>query len=187
MRLLRFLVIAVFLSGTFCRCQAPRATEAAARRWEVYGGLALTGPNSSNARTGVGGGIVGYPIRWLGVQGDISAVWGNDGSTNNTTLTDVLFGPRVAGPASSKVRPFADFLFGVQHMNNSSTQHSYYYTTGFGSAEALDAGIDVRLTSRLTVRAQLGGVFSRFAVFAGLTNGATNIRWRTGAYLVYRF
>lgn len=176
------------LLGTSAWCQASRNGESTEGRWEVYGGLALTGPNSSDARTGGGGGICGYPLRWLGVQGDVSAVQGNPGSTNTTTLTDFLVGPRLGKLSRSAiVSPFADYLVGVQHMNNSSTQHSYYYVTGFGAAQAVDGGIDVRLASRLALRAQVGGVFSHFAVGAGSTNGATNIRWRIGAYLVYRF
>ena len=189
MHILRVCVAMILVSGTVCWCQAPRTAEPAERRWEVYGGLALSGPNSSNARSGAGGGICGYPLLWLGVQGDFSVVQGGNGTANPTILTDFLVGPRLARPLSRSVfvSPFVDYLFGVQHLNNGSSQHSYYYVTGSGAAQALDGGVDIRLIRSLALRAQVGGVFSHFAVGAGSTNGATNIRWRAGAYLVYRF
>ncbi len=181
--------LAMVLLAAPAWCQASRNGESAAGRWEVYGGLALTGPNSSDARWGGGGGICGYPLRWLGVQGDFSVAEGNTGSTNNTTLTDYLAGPRLARRLSQSVQvsPFVDYLVGVQHLNNASTQHSYYYATGSGAAQAADGGMDIRVNSRVAVRAQAGGVFSHFAVAGGSTNGATNIRWRAGVYLVFQF
>jgi hypothetical protein len=106
-----------------CWAQASRASEID-HRWEIYGGLALTGPNPSNARSGGGGGLGWYPVRWLGVQGDCSVVFQGAGGGNNTTLTDFLIGPRLGKQASGPLRvsPFVDLLFGLQHMNNSSSQ-----------------------------------------------------------------
>ena len=69
-------------------------------------------------------------------------------------------------------------------MDNSSSQHSYYYANGSGAAFAGDVGADFRVSRHLALRGQGGFIFSQFSTPPTKTD---NTRWRAGTYLVYRF
>src|SRR5579863_492820 len=79
--------VVMLLPAGSCWCQGSRMTESF-QRWEIYGGLALTGPNPSQARSGGAAGFSGYPLGWLGVEGELSVLQGSSGAANTTTLTD---------------------------------------------------------------------------------------------------
>jgi len=162
-------------------------TESAYRRYEVYGGAAFSGSNPSGDTFGGGFGVAGNFRRWAGVLGKFTFVRGTHSVVNQITLTDYLVGPRIAKPfsASSHLSPFADVLFGGQTLNNSSNHHSWYYTNGTGAAIAADGGFDVRLTSRVAIRGELGLVHSWFSTFG--SGSVSNDRWRAATYVVYHF
>lgn len=163
-------------------------SEAGRDRWEIYGGPAFTGSNPSGDTFGGGLGAAGNFTRWAGVQGEFTFVRGLCCEVNNITLTDYLVGPRIAKPfsASSRLSPFADVLFGGQTLNNSSNHHSWLYNNGSGSAIATDGGFDVRLTSRLAFRGEVGMVHSQFSR-GGVLGSVSNNRLRAATYVVYHF
>lgn len=176
----------LLLSGTLAWSQAQHSEEDPPLYVDIYAGPAFTSGNPANANLGAGGGLCFHAFRWIGVAGEVNAFVGNSGVANTTTLVDFLVGPRLEKPhsRSSRVSPFADFLFGGQSMNNSSTQHTYYYGNGTGIAMAGDGGVDFRLTRRLALRAQGGILYSRFAASP---SSVSNTRFRGATYLVYRF
>jgi hypothetical protein len=160
-------------------------THSGAPRNDIFVGAAFNGDNPSGANTGVTGGADFHLLGPVGVDGQVGFFSNGTNGTNTITLIDYLVGPRVQERASDRVAMFADFLVGGQTLNNSSNQHSYYYTSGSGLATAGDAGADVRLTRRIALRGQFGFVFSEFAVSSAGPNG--NYRWRGGVNLIYRF
>jgi hypothetical protein len=175
---------ALMLCGVCAWSQAHSSPEFDARRYQIYGGAAFTGSNPSENTQGFGFGFGGDFNRRAGVQGEFTVVRSSCCVVNTVTLIDFLAGPRLAQPLSrsSRVGLFADFLVGAQHVDNSDArQHSFLYRNGAGPAAALDGGLDFRVSSRLALRAQAGGVFSQFA-----GAGAAS-RWRAGTFLVYRF
>ena len=87
--------------------------------------------------------------------------------------------------AESRLKhPVADVLFGGQRLNNSSNHHSYLYNNGSGAAIAADGGLDLRLTSRIAFRGELGLVHSQFSQTTG---SVSNDGWRAATYVVYHF
>jgi len=189
MRVLRIVFLVLLLYGIECWPQARHhANESEPGRWEAYGGLGFTGSNPSGASFGGGFGMAGNLNRWAGVMGEFTLVQDTCCAVNTITLTDYLAGPRFAKPwsPSTRLSPFADFLFGGQTLNNSSNHHAWFYGNGSGPAIAADGGFDLRFTRRLAFRGQLGAVHSRFATSPGF-GAVSNNRWRAGSYVVYRF
>jgi hypothetical protein len=185
----KFKVVLLFLlfeSGKLIWSQTQPPKESATPHGDFYLGGAYTGSNpASNASAGVGGGADFRAYKWVGIQGDVSAFFATSGVANVTTTIDYLIGPRIAKPPSgSRLSAFADFLVGGQSFQNSSTQHSYFYTNGTGFAFASDGGLDIRLAKHLSLRGQAGVISSRYATPPTTT---TNIRWRAGTFLVYSF
>ena len=177
----------LLLLGTFGWCQPQPLAESSLQRFELYGGPAFTGNNPSRATFGAGFGVAGNLNRWAGVLGEFTFVRDTCCVVNHITLTDYLVGPRIGMlTASSRLSPFADFLFGGQTLHNSSNHHSFFYGNGSGPAIAADAGLDLRLSHRLAFRGQAGYVHSRFATSGGSPPVSDN-RWRAATYVVYRF
>ena len=119
----------------------------------------------------------------LGIVADFSGHYGSESfivpvpSPESVTVTaheeEVMFGPRVSFSVGN-FRPFAEFEFGVGHVN----------TNGFGSdtsfATAVGGGLDYRVFHPLALRIQGDYVTTRFF---GTTQN--NIRLSTG--VVFRF
>lgn len=185
MRLLRIALLLTPLLSPWMHAQDRSAFPSG--RWEIYGGPAFTGSNPSGATYGFGVGVASHFTHWLGAAGDFTLVQTTCCVVNHIVLTDYLFGPRVQLPfaRTGKLTPFVDVLFGGQTLNNSSSHHSWYYTTGSGPAIAADGGLNVRLTGRLSIRGNAGYLYSHFAV-AGMPS-VSNSRWRAGTSLVFRF
>jgi hypothetical protein len=186
MRNFKFVLSFVLLSGSLAGAQAQPTKESTPSTGDFYGGGTFTGSNpASNASAGFGGGVDVRAYKWIEIEGDISTFFATSGSANLTTTVDYLAGPRVSKPLSvSRLSPFADFLVGGQTFHNGSTQHTYYYGNGSGLAFAGDGGVDIRMTRHFALRAQGGFISSRYATPPTTT---TNIRWRAGTFLVYRF
>jgi hypothetical protein len=89
----------------------------------------------------------------------------------NSHLDNFLFGPRVSITVG-KVRPFAEGLFGVSHVN----------TNGFGSdtsfASGAGGGLDYYLVHMLGVRVQADYIHSNL-----FNNPQQNVRVSTGVVL----
>ncbi len=188
MRVLRLFLACLLLTGGFAWSQGHAATESDNHRWEIYGGPAFTGSNPSGDTFGGGFGVGGNFLRWFGALGEFTLVRGTCCGVNNITLADYLVGPRIAKPfsRSTRVSPFADFLFGGQSLSNSSNHHAWFYGNGSGPAMAADGGLTLRLTNHLALRGQMGYVYSRFATSGGLPP-INNSRWRAATYVAYRF
>jgi len=184
----RFCAFALLSLAAPAWSQAHSFTESQYQRFEIYGGPVFAGSNPTGDTYGGGFGVGGNFARWAGVMGEFTLLRGSCCSVNTTTLTDYLVGPRVAKPfsASSRLGPFADVLFGGQTLNNSSNHHTWMYSNGTGPAIAADGGVDVRLTRRLAIRAELGLVHSWF-IPGGGGGTVSNDRWRAASYVVYRF
>lgn len=126
-------------------------------------------------------------LPFIGLVGDFSANYGDlkfpvfcpvspipCGSTSvNSHLDNFLLGPRVSITVG-KVRPFAEALFGVSHIN----------TNGFGSdtsfATGVGGGIDYYMVHMLGVRVEADYLHSNL-----YSNPQQNVRVSTG--LVLRF
>lgn len=177
----------LLLSGTLAWSQAQPLAESNFRRFEVHGGPVFNGSNPSNATFGAGFGVGESFTRWGAVQGEFTYAGSSCCASNYVTLTDYLFGPRIVVPVSgsTRVSPFADVLFGGQTLNNSSNHHSWLYNNGSGPAIAVDGGMDLRMTSRLSVRGQFGMIDSRFSQSGA--SSVVNNRWRAATYIVCRF
>jgi len=172
----------VLISPLACAAQASPAF-----RSDLFAGASFNGSNpSSNTTVGVNGGADFRIVGPLGIEGQVGWFSAGNGAANTTMIVDYLFGPRVQTRVSSRVAPLADFLIGGQTLNNSSSQHTYYYTSGSGFAAAGDVGADIRLTHRIALRGQVGFIFSNFAVSGG-GGPVGNYRWRAGTNLIYRF
>lgn len=180
------LLLLLFESGTLMWSQTQPSKESESPHGDFYVGGEFTGSNpASNASAGIGGGADFRVYRWIGIQGDVSVFIAASGVANTTATIDYLVGPRIAKPPSgARLTPFADFLIGGQSFQNSSTQHSYFYTNGSGFAFAGDGGLDIRLAKHLSLRGQAGVISSRYTTPPTTT---TNVRWRAGTFLVYRF
>jgi opacity protein-like surface antigen len=130
------------------------------------------------------GSLEGKVLPSLGIVADFSGHYGSDQVVELTPdgplvvsgsrhEEDVMFGPRFSF-AVRKFRPFAEFEFGLGHVN----------TNGFGSdtsfAMALGGGLDYRIVRPLALRFQGDYVSTRFF---GTTQN--NVRLSTG--IVFRF
>lgn len=180
----------LFLSSTVAWSQAEPGRAASATRLDVYGGAAFTGNNPGVATTGFNAGVGARVLPWMAGVFDLSSYFGSNSVADTAVLTDYLVGPRLFAPRSgrSRVRPYADVLFGGQSLHHTSTQHSYYPGNGNGLAVAADGGVDLGISRHLAIRGQAGFIYSRFAVVGtGLTGPLTNNRYRAGVGMVYRF
>lgn len=154
------LLLLLFESGTLMWSQTQPPKESASPHGDFYVGGAYTGSNpASNASAGIGGGADFRVYKWVEIQGDVDAFIAASGVANVTTTIDYLIGPRIAKPPSgARLTPFADFLIGGQSFQNSSKQHSYFYTNGSGFAFAGDGGLDIRL-AKTPISSRTGGCY----------------------------
>jgi len=189
--ILKAIVLAlVFLSCTAGWSQAEPGSAASPTRFDVYGGAAFTGSNPGVATKGFNAGVGVRVLPWMAGVFDLSSYFGSNSVADTAVLTDYLVGPRFFAPHlhASRVKPFADVLFGGQSLHNTSTQHSYYPGNGNGIAAAADGGVDLGISRHLAIRGQAGFIYSHFAVVGrGLTGPLTNSRYRAGVGMVYRF
>ena len=168
MRVLRVFIGLLLLCSLPAWSQVHDANEADARHWQIYGGPTFSGDNPSGATFGAGFGIAGNFSRWVGAGGEFTFIRTTCCVVNNIVVTDFLVGPRFARPfGHSRVSPFADFLFGGQHLSESSDHHSLFYNSGSGPAVAADGGLDLSLTRRVAFRGQAGYLYSRFSSEGG--------------------
>lgn len=183
-------LLLLFLSSSLAWSQAEPGSALTNTRFDIYGGPAFTGNSPGVASTGFNAGVGVRVLPWMAGVFDLSAYFGNNGVANTATMTDYLVGPRFFAPRSarSRVKPFADVLFGGQSLHDSSSQHSYYPGNGSGIALAADGGLDLGISRHLAIRGQAGFIYSRFAVVGtGLNGPLSNNRYRAGVGMVYRF
>jgi opacity protein-like surface antigen len=108
---------------------------------------------------------------WLGIAADLGGQYGKVGGVSSRVYT-YLFGPQVSWPR--KVSPFGHILFGGAHFDGGGfASKSFAWTIG--------AGIDTRLTGRLSWRIIEGDVLSTSLG----SNSQHNTRLSTG--VVFRF
>lgn len=131
---------------------------------------------SSNDTTNMNGwdaSLEGKFAPWIGLVADIDGHYGShnyQGRGTNITGHNVLFGPRLSVQVQ-RVRPFAEFLVGVGHMDrNHGISDS---STSF--AEAVGGGLDYRIFGPVTFRGQLDWINTHF--YGASQNGA---RFSTG-------
>lgn len=128
--------------------------------------------------------LEGKVVPWVGIVADFSGHYGSQNfvlfcpggpcSVNqNINEHNVLFGPRVWAPMG-KVRPFAEAMIGVGHVNANAAG------TDTAFATALGVGFDYRLIPTVAWRFQGDYVHTRF-----FGTGQDNARLSTG--IVFRF
>jgi opacity protein-like surface antigen len=145
--------------------------------------LSSLGRSNLNGWTGS---LEGKVLPYVGLVADFSETYGSENLfapcplgppcpvvSVNAHEYNMLFGPRVS-VSVGKIRPFAEALFGVGHVN----------TNGFGSdtsfATGLGGGIDYRLFRPIALRFEGDYLQTRFF---GTTQN--NVRLSTG--IVFRF
>jgi hypothetical protein len=128
--------------------------------------------------------LEGKVVPWVGIVADFSGHYGSQNFAfncpsgpcavnQNINEHNVLFGPRVWAPMG-KVRPFAEAMLGVGHVNANVAG------TDTAFATALGVGFDYRLIPAVAWRFQGDYVHTRF-----FGTGQNNARLSTG--IVLRF
>lgn len=185
-------LVCVTLAATLAQAQIPT-------RGNVFFGYAYSGgdavlhspsffPRSqSTSLNGWEGSLEGKFVPWIGIVADLSGRYGSENlqacsidicsnlKVNVKTYT-LLFGPRVS-ISVRKFTPFAQFLVGAGHSNNSATGYSDSDTS---LATAVGGGLDYKLIPAIAWRLQGDALHTRFF---GTTQN--NFRFSTG--LVIRF
>jgi len=131
--------------------------------------------------------LEGKFLPWIGMVADLNGRYGSQNvlacSINtcsnlkvNVKTYTLLFGPRVS-VSVSKFTPFAHFLVGAGHSNNSATGYSNSDTS---LATAIGGGLDYRLIRAVAWRLQGDELYTRFF-------GSTQNHFRFSTGLVIRF
>lgn len=142
--------------------------------------LDVTRPNLQGWEASLEGKVL--PV--LGIVADFSGHYGTDSFTELTpngplsaSVTgheeEVMFGPRFS-LSLSKFRPFAEFLFGVGHMNTNSLRSDTSWAMGLGG------GLDYRIVRPIALRVEGDYVSTRFF-------GASQQNLRLSTGIVFRF
>ena len=149
----------------------------AAPRAEVFGGYQYTRVGGVINANGWNASLTGSVNRWFGVTADFSGAYKSAGTVKANALT-YTFGPTFS-MRGERVSPFVHALFGGFHVSAGFVGAN---VSSSGFAAALGGGVDVKATSRITVRAvQVDWILWRTQ---GLTE-EKNARISTG--LVFRF
>ena len=131
-----------------------------------FGYSYLSADQNSGGRAGLNGwngSLEGKVFPYLGIVADISGQYGSqnfpgacpnipNGCTFhvNTSLHNVMFGPRLSVPIG-KLTPFAEAFLGVSHVHGSTTGFSDSHTS---YSDALGGGIDYRIIHGIGFRAE---------------------------------
>jgi len=150
---------------------------------------ALFGVTNRKSLNGWEGSLEGKIFPWVGAVVDFSGYYGSEDlpslpipcafgsacppSHVSTHVENVLFGPRVSFSAG-KIRPFAEALFGVGHVNANAAGSDTSFAT------ALGGGLDYKIIRPIAWRFQGDYLQTRFF---GTTQN--NVRLSTG--IVMRF
>jgi hypothetical protein len=136
----------LLINGTMAAQEIPKA--------ELFGGYSYAGGNFHGWNASVTGNI----NSWLGVTADFSGHYGgfSEGNifTEKQRAYSYLFGPRIAFRKRKRVSPFVYALFGVSQLRTRETfLGQTAVSSGSGFAAALGGGLDIRVNSRLAIRA----------------------------------
>jgi outer membrane immunogenic protein len=123
--------------------------------------------------------------RWLSGVADVGAYHNGNilGTKTDGTLTTYLFGPRISYRHFGRVTPFGEVLFGGAHaganfLGTTSSQDAF--------AMAVGAGVDYRLSKRLSIRPlKVDYLLTRFSEPGRATQNQNNIRASAG--VVFHF
>jgi len=185
-------IVCVILAATLAQAQVPT-------RGNVFFGYSYSGGDAvlhspfffpashSTGLNGWEGSLEGKFLPWIGVVADLSGRYGShnvlacsiDVCSNlkiNVKTYTLLFGPRVSVPVG-KFTPFAHFLVGAGHSNNSATGYSDSDTS---LATAIGGGLDYKLIPAVAWRLQGDALHTRLF-------GTTQNHFRFSTGLVIRF
>ena len=152
---------------------------------EIFGGYQYIrlnpggGATGSNCQGGAGS-VAGNLNHWFGVVGDFGAckVTGLPSGTS-AHLVNYLFGPKLTYRSHGRLSPFAQVLFGGEHVGGSAS--------GFGSASdssfamAFGGGADYEMTNHVAIRLiQAEYLYTKFG-------GTHQNNGRISAGIVYRW
>jgi len=151
----------------------------------------LQPPSRSGALNGFEGSLEGKFLPWIGIVTDLSRQYGSENFTRvcninppacspgnvtvRSTVSSVLFGPRVSVPIG-RFTPFAQALLGVSHIHDSGAASNS--DTAF--ATAIGGGLDYKLIKGLAWRVQGDEFHTRFF-------GSTQDHFRFSTGIVLRF
>lgn len=151
-------VLILFVAAPAMAQEAPKA--------ELFGGyeyLHISGGNNCHG----GGGNVAYNLNdWLGAVGDFGVCRVTSVSTN---AVNYLFGPRVSYRSYGSLTPFAQVLFGGEHLAGANA-----------FAMTLGGGADYKFTDHVSFRGQVEYLYTHFG-------GAGQNNARIEAGIVYRW
>jgi len=174
-----FILVAVILAtaGSAVAQDFPKA--------EIFGGYQFIRLNPGGGSTGANcqggaGSVAGNLNHWFGVVGDFGAckITGQPSGTS-AHLVNYLFGPKLTYRSHGRVAPFAQVLFGGEHIGLSAS--------GLGSssdsslAMTFGGGADYELTNHVSLRViQAEYLYTKFG-------GTHQNNARISAGVVYRW
>jgi opacity protein-like surface antigen len=183
---------AIALAGLmFCLVFADQADAQIPTNGNIFVGYSYMSADLGGDRVNLNGwnaSVEGKVLPFLGIVADFDGHYGSPGeltsgacplllgscafsTSNSFNQHDYLFGPRVSVTVG-KVRPFANFLVGISHVNESdgsltNSDSSFAYAVG--------GGMDYRVVPLVSVRVAADMVQTRF-----FSNTQNNVRISTG-------
>lgn len=175
----------------FCLGLTNRASAQVPTNGNVFFGYSYMSADLGSDRANLNGwnaSVEGKVLPFLGIVADVDGHYGSPGklttgacpllagscsfsTSNSFNQHDYLFGPRVAVTVG-KVRPFANFLLGISHVNESG---GFLTNSDTSFAYAVGGGMDYHLVPLVSLRGAVDMVQTRF-----FNNTQNNVRISTG-------
>jgi opacity protein-like surface antigen len=151
MRKCIFVFAVILFTGLSAAAQERPSTEVVLGYSYLHATPSTSGADSFNLNGGTASAAF-YPLHWLGIAGDFGGYHvGQIGSASvDANLFTYLFGPRVRLPGTSRIKPFAQVLFGVAHATGATAFAGSGTHNAF--AMAVGGGVDVPVTHHVGVR-----------------------------------
>ena len=158
-----FILVAVILAtaGSAVAQDFPKA--------EIFGGYQYIRLNPGGGATGANcqggaGSVAGNLNHWFGVVGDFGAckITGQPSGTS-AHLVNYLFGPKLTYRSHGRLAPFAQVLFGGEHIGlsasglGSSSDSSFAMTFGGGADYELTNHVSIRVIQAEYLYTKFGG------------------------------
>lgn len=185
----KFLIVLAAI--LFCAMLSTAAMAQVPTNGNVFIGYSYMSADLGNDRANLNGwdaSIEGKVLPLLGIVADFDGHYGSPGklttgacpllagscafsTSNSFNQHDYLFGPRLSVTVG-KVRPFANFLVGFSHINESA---NFLTNSDTSFAYAVGGGLDYHLVPLVSLRGAVDMVQTRF-----FSNTQNNVRISTG-------
>ncbi len=193
----KFALIVLLLAVPCALAQTHPARNFQKSEIAVYGGYSVVTTNfhsyldaSGPAESGWNAGVEVGVTRHIAVAGDFSQYFYMESASGKQHTVVGMAGPRVYLPVPKKwlIHPFADFLVGGAHIGLSGNANSQPFSKDSVLAWSPNAGVDLRVTKHVSLRATAGYLHTPFVTFdSEIQRGSPAGRPRVAVGIVYRF